>query len=204
MQLRIAGRKFLVSSLRTIAVAVAAFFSFQHAASAVSYSTSGAPTQIGLGNQLGPASTFDWLQIDGAAGNITSNTIVLNKLTFTAGVNATVAAVSDGFFTETVNIGGTVGTLVVPFKISIDYSDMITILGGQLLSLQVGTNIWNLVVNGLTIGPNSGGPQWANLTAQVSSTAATPLPAAALLFGSGLGGMAFLRWRRQKKVVAAA
>lgn len=204
MQLRIAGRILLVASLRTMVVAVATFLSFQHAAHAVSYSTSGATTQQGLGNQLGTASTFDWLQIDKAAGDITSNTIVLNKLTFTAGVNATVPAVSSGSFSELVTIGGTTATLVVPFTISIDYSDMITILGGQMLSLQVGTDIWKLVVNGLTIGPNSGGPQWANLTAQLSSTAATPLPAAALLFGSGLGGMAFLRWRRQKKIVAAA
>lgn len=204
MKLQIGAARYFISGLKTVAVTFAASLFFQQAASALTYSTSGAPTQYALGNQLGPLSNFDWLQIDPYSGTIDSSTtsIVLNKLTFTAGYNALLPAVSNGSFTETITIGGTSGSLVVPFTISINYSDMLTIIGGQKLSLQVGASIWNLVVNGLTIGPNFGGSQTSFLTAQLSDPVATPLPAAVLLFGSGLGGMALLRLRR-KKVAAA-
>jgi hypothetical protein len=50
----------------------------------------------------------------------------------------------------------------------------------------------------LTIGPNPGGSMTANLTAQVSDPAATPLPPALLLFGTGLGVMALFGKRKRK------
>ena len=62
------------------------------AANALTYTTSGAPTQFSLGDTIG--STYDQLQIQGVTGSLNSSTtsIVLNTLTFTAGVNATVPA----------------------------------------------------------------------------------------------------------------
>ena len=165
------------------------------------YSTSGATGQISLGDTLGTG--FDKLDIAGVTGTIGSDpsTIILNKLTFTAGVNATVPADYNNkySFTETVTIGTGTGTLVVPFNLSINYSDTLTVIGGTTLSILVGANLWNLVVNGLTIGPNSGGPEIGYLTAQVSDPpAATPLPAALVLFGSGLGAMGLFGRRRKK------
>src|SRR5262245_28580421 len=116
MKLRIAARRVFIPSLKTMAIVFAALLLFQQAASALTYSTSGAPTQYALGNQLGPLSDFDWLQIDPYSGTIDTGTtsIVLNKLTFTAGVNALVPAVSNGSFTETITIGSTSGSLLVP------------------------------------------------------------------------------------------
>jgi hypothetical protein len=96
---------------------------------------------------------------------------------------------------------------VVPFNLSINYSDTLTVVGGTTIDVAAGNSVWQLVLNSLTIGPNSGGSQIGYLTAQVTDLpSATPLPAAGLLFGSGLSGMAFLRWRRKKKrsVFAAA
>ena len=92
-------------------------------------------------------------------------------------------------------------TLNIPFDLHIDYSDTLTIPAGQTLSFLVGASLWTLVVNGLTIGPNPGISQIGYLTAQVT---ATPLPAALLLFGSGLGAMGLFGRRRKVKASAAA
>jgi len=50
----------------------------------------------------------------------------------------------------------------------------------------------------LSLTPGSGGPALDNV-----SIAATPIPGAILLFGSALGGMGFLGYRRKKLEVAA-
>jgi hypothetical protein len=97
--------------------------------------------------------------------------------------------------------------LVVPFNLSINTSDTLSIVGGTTLSFLVGSNVWNLVVNGLTIGPDGGGSEIGNLTAQISEHAATtPLPAALVLFGSGLGALGLFGRRRKSRasVVSAA
>ena len=93
------------------------------------------------------------------------------------------------------------GTLTVPFNLSINYSDTLTIVG-TTLSIFVGSDLWNIVVNGLTIGPNPGGTQTVSLFAQVSDPMATPLPAALVLFGSGLGVMGLISRRRKLKASA--
>jgi hypothetical protein len=75
--------------------------------------------------------------------------------------------------------------------------------GATTLSILIGANLWNIVVNGLTIGPNFGASQTGYLTAQVSDPpAATPLPAALVLFGSGLGAMGL--FARRRKLSASA
>jgi hypothetical protein len=174
-------------------------------ANALTYSTSGSATQFSLGDTLGTASNFDILQVMGVkSGDITptTTTITLNELIFTAGPNALVPAdYNNQFsFTERITIGTGTGTLVVPFNLSINYSDTLTIVGGTKISIPVGANIWNIVVNGLTIGPNPGGPEIGFLTAQVSDPpGTTPLPAAFLLFGSGLGTMELLRRRKKAR-----
>jgi hypothetical protein len=204
-----ATKRFVANSKLAAAIVLgAALVSFGPAANAVSlsYSTSGAPTQIKLGDALGAASTYDWLQIQGASGTINTDpsTILLNTLYFTAGPNAIIPAVYDSVysFTETMTIGTSTGTLVVPFNLSINYSDTLTVVGGSTLSMLVGGNLWNIVVNGLTIGPNPGGTQTGYLYAQVSDPVATPLPAALVLFGSGLGAMGLLARRRKPKASA--
>ena len=144
----------------------------------------------GLGDTL--HTQFDVLQVDAGAGPLVANTTIqLNKLTFIAGVNALVPAVNHYTFSESVTVAGAASqTLNIPFDLHIDYSDTLTIPGGQTLSFLVGANLWTLVVNGLTIGPNPGISQIGYLTAQVTETAATPPSggAAAVRLGSGRHG----------------
>ena len=176
-------------------------------ARALSYSTSGSTTQFSLGDTLGTASNFDILQVVGIPQTPigpTTSTITLNELIFTAGPNALVPATYSNFsFRESVTIGTSTATLTVPFSLTINTSDTLTIAGGTTLSIPVGSNVWNIVVNGLTIGPNGGGSEIGFLTAQVSDPpAATPLPAAFVLFGSGLGAMELVRRRRRAQANA--
>ena len=178
------------------------FLSFGSAANALTYTTSGAPQQISLGDTLG--TDFDKLDIQGVTGTISPGPITLNTLTFTAGVNADVAAdYSNLSFAENVTIGAGAGTLTVPFNLSINYTDTLMIVGGATLSILVGSDLWTLVVDGLTLSNDGSGPISASLTAQVSESAATPLPAALILFGSGLGALG-LFGRRRKRVTATS
>jgi hypothetical protein len=182
------------------------------AASAVTtYDTSGAPTQMSLGDTIG--SPYDQLTIQGANGTLSSSTtsIVLNTLTFTAGVNAIIPATytNQFSFSESLTIntssGSGSGTLTVPFNLAINYSDTLTVVGGSQISVAAGGDIWTIVVNALTIGPNAGGSMSELLTASVSETpSATPLPAAIVLFGSGLGMMELVRRRKKAKQVSLA
>lgn len=182
------------------------------AASALTtYATSGAPTQMSLGDTIG--SSFDQLAIQGASGTLSPSTtsIVLNTLTFTAGINAIIPATYNNqfAFSETMTIntgsGSGSGTLTVPFNLAINYSDTLTVVGGSTLSIAAGGDIWTIVVNALTIGPNAGGAISSLLTATVSEApSATPLPAAFVLFGSGLGMMELVRRRRKARQVSLA
>jgi hypothetical protein len=166
------------------------------------------PEQTGLGDTLGSASIYDTLKIIGASGSIGPDTtsIVLNELIFTAGPNAIVPAdyVNQFSFTEsvTINDGTSSGTgdVKVPFDLSINYSDTLSIVGGSKVSIPVGSSIWNIIVTGLTFSPNSGGSEVGFLTAQVSDPLATPLPAALVLFGSGLAAMGILGRRKSPRV----
>lgn len=216
MRMLNAAANMLVANSKLTAAVVAGvmLLSFGPAANALTFSTSGAAEQFSLGDTLGTLSNFDTLQIIGNSGTIGPNTnqITLNTLKFTAGVNALVPAVYNNLFsfTESVTIdngtgGKGTGTLVVPFNLSINVSDILTIVGGTKLSIPVGSNIWNIVVNPLTIGPNFGGTETVSLTAQISDPpSATPLPAALVLFGSGLGAMGLFFGRRRNQRVSAA
>lgn len=193
----------LANSKLAAAIVGAVLVSFGSAANALTYSTSGSPTQISLGDTIG--SPYDKLTVLGASGTINASpsTILLNTLNFTAGVNAVIPAVYNNMFSfsETVTIGTGSGTLVVPFNLSINYSDTLTVIGGTTLSILVGANLWNIVVNGLTIGPNPGGTQIGYLYAQVSDPMTTPLPAALVLFGSGLGAIGLFSRRRKARAL---
>jgi hypothetical protein len=198
--------------LATAVVAGVILATSAQVASALTYTTTPS-TQIltSLGDTIG--SGYDQLQIQGATGTLSANTdIVLNTLTFTAGVNATVPATYKGVysFSDLVTInsgpGGPSGsqTLIVPFNLTISYSDTLTVLGGSSVSVQVGSSIWNIAVNQLVMGPNPGISITESLMAHVTDPPAnTPLPAAFLLFGSGLGAMEFVRRRRCQRKKAA-
>ena len=206
------------SKLAAAIVASVILASSVPAANAITYSTTGSATQFSLGDTLGTASNYDILQILPYSGTITGtgpSTITLNKLIFTAGPNATVPQnyINNPNFTFTesitINTATANGTqsLTVPFNLSINYSDTLTIVGGiTKISIPVGSSIWNIVVNALTIGPNPGGPgEIGFLTAQVSDPpGTTPLPAAFVLFGSGLGAFELLRRRKKAQTCAAS
>jgi len=204
MKMLIAATKIFAANPKLAAALLAGvtFLSFGSAANALTYTTSGAPQQISLGDTLG--TDFDKLDIQGVTGTISPGPITLNTLTFTAGVNADVAADYNNLsFAENVTIGAGAGTLTVPFNLSINYTDTLMIVGGATLSILVGSDLWTLVVDGLTLSNDGSGPISASLTAQVSESAATPLPAALILFGSGLGALG-LFGRRRKRVTATS
>jgi hypothetical protein len=180
-------------------VAGAMLVSFGSPANALTYSTSGAPTLVSLGDTL--HTQYDQLQVLRVDTTTFSpgDTILLNTLNFTAGINALVPADHSYSFSESMTIGSSSGTLVVPFTLNINYSDTLKI-AATTLSILIGGNVWNLAVQALTIGPNPGGPAMTGyLYAQVSQT---PLPAALVLFGSGLGVMGLLGRRRKSKASA--
>jgi hypothetical protein len=188
-------------------IAVTALLSFVPAANALTYSTSGAPEQFSLGDTLGSASTYDQLIINGSSGTFGTGSIVLNSLEFIAGVNAIVPQVYNNVFsfTESLTLSDGAGTaFTVPFNLSISYSDTLTIVAGTTFSFMDGGSLWQIVVDGLTLGPNPGGTMLANLTAQVTDPPGpVPLPAALPLFVSGLGAMRLLGWWRKRKNAAA-
>ncbi len=204
MKMLIAATKIFAANPKLAAALLAGvtFLSFGSAANALTYTTSGAPQQISLGDTLG--TDFDKLDIQGVTGTISPGPITLNTLTFTAGVNADVAADYNNLsFAENVTIGAGAGTLTVPFNLSINYTDTLMIVGGATLSILVGSDLWTLVVDGLTLSNDGSGPISASLTAQVSESAVTPLPAALVLFGSGLGALG-LFGRRRKRMTATS
>jgi hypothetical protein len=189
----------------TTVIAAAALVSFALPANAVTYSTSSL-SLTGLGDQMGGASTYDQLIVTGVsnlafpAGN-TGGQITISNLQFIAGVNAYVPAINSLSFSENMTLSDGAGTqLVIPFTLSINYQDTLTILGKTFSFMDSGS-LWQVAVNGLTIGPNPGGSMYGTLTAQVTDppVGAAPLPAALPLFVSGLAAMGLIGWRRKRK-----
>ena len=176
----------MVNKTRVIgatAVGIAIAFLCAPLASAATYSTTGSATQVSLGDTLGTG--FDVLTISGASGALVDGgSIVLNNIAFTAGVNAITPTTYTGFsFTEYMTVdSGTPQQLTIPFNLSINYSDTLTIVGGTTVSFLDNGSLWQIVVQSLTIGPNSGGTMSANLMATVTDPPAgvsqVPLPGA--------------------------
>lgn len=201
------GSKFVAKGVMTsFVIAAAALVSFAPPAHAVSYTTSGFSLS-GLGDTLHTG--FDYLTGTSSSGPLTnSSTIVLNALTFTAGINATVPQYYTNYYSiaETINIdNGGPQPISIPFNLDISYSDTLTIVGGTTFSFaDAAGTLWQFVVNGLTLGPNSGGtPSTGFLTARVTDPPSpAPLPAALPLFASGLGVMGLFGWWRKRKTAA--
>ena len=84
---------------------------------------------------------------------------MLNSLSFTAGVNATVPQNYNNTYSiaETMTIGAGTSQITIPFNLNISYSDTLTIVGGTTFSFLDGSTLWQVAVNGLTLGPNAGG-----------------------------------------------
>jgi hypothetical protein len=196
-------RMIVNSKLAAAVVAGALLVSLGSAANALTYSTSGlGTTLVSLGDTL--HTQYDQLQVVGVSNTTFSpgDTILLNTLNFTAGVNALVPANYSFSFSESMRIGTSSGTLVVPFTLSINYSDTLKV-AASTLSILIDGNLWNLAVNALQIGPNPGGPaETGSLTARITEVGQTPLPAAVVLFGTGLGAMGLFSRRRKSKVSA--
>jgi len=202
MSNRIVSKTTLAAAL----VAVAASISFAPDAYAITYSTSGTSELFSLGDQMGTASDYDQLMVNGVSGALTTGQITLNTLSFTAGVNAYVPATYTYSFNETMTVsnGGGTQTLTVPFNISIDTADTISILGGSSLAFTVGNSIWDVVVNALTLGPNPGGTMTANLTATVTDPpGVTPIPGTLVLFASGIGLIGLIGWWKKQRDASA-
>jgi len=193
------------TTLAAALVAVAASISFAPDAYAITYSTSGTSELFSLGDQMGTASDYDQLMVTGVSGMLTTGPIILNTLSFTAGVNAYVPATYTYSFNETMTVSGSGGpqTLTVPFNISIDTADTISILGGSSLAFTVGNSIWDVVVNALTIGPNPGGTMTANLMATVTDPPVTPIPGTLVLFASGIGLIGLIGWWKKQRDASA-
>ena len=141
-------------------------------------------------------SGYDYLTGTSEGGPLSDpGTILLNSVSFTAGVNATAPQNYPNQYSivETLTIGSNSQQITIPFSLDISYSDTVTIAGGTTFSFLDGGSLWQVVLNGLTLGPNPGGTMSGLLTAQVSDPVPqTPLPAALPLFASGLGGIVSL------------
>ena len=104
--------------------------------------------------------------IQALSGTFGEGQINLDLLGFTAGINATVPqAINSYSFSETLKLSdGSGTTLDIPFNVSINYSDVLTIAGGPTFSFaDSGGSFWQIVLNPLTIGPNGGGPERSTL-----------------------------------------
>jgi len=192
----------------TTSLVVGLALSFALDAKAVTYTTSGLAQPLsGLGDTMG--TQYDLLAVGGYSGTLGEGTIKLNLLSFTAGINAYVPQDYNNVYSinETMSIGGGPSQPIsIPFNLSISYSDTLTVVGGTSFSFTDAGTLWQVVVNGLTLGPNSGGTMSAWLTAQVTDppgVSQTPLPAAFPLFASGLGGIGVFSWWRKRKRVGA-
>lgn len=192
------------TAVASCVLATAALVSFAPAANAVNYTTSGF-TLTGLGDKIG--SGYDWLSGTSVTGTLSDpSTILLNSLSFTAGVNAIVPQNYNNVYSiaETMTIGSGASQITIPFNLSINYSDTLTIVGGTTFSILDGNSLWQVAVLGMTLGPNSGGTMTGSLMAQVTDPVSqAPLPAALPLFASGLGGMGLFSWWRKRKRVGA-
>ena len=185
-------------------LAAASTLAWAPVAHAVSYSTSGFSLG-GLGDTMN--SGYDYLTGTSEGGPLSDpGTILLNSVSFTAGVNATAPQNYPNQYSivETLTIGSNSQQITIPFSLDISYSDTVTIAGGTTFSFLDGGSLWQVVLNALTLGPNPGGTISGLLTAQVSDPVPqTPLPAALPLFASGLGGMSLFAWWRRRRNGAA-
>jgi hypothetical protein len=200
MEATISNKIIANATFATAIVAIVGLVSFAPAAHAITYSTSGTAEAFSLGDQMGSASNYDQLIVNGVGPTaLTTGTITLNTLDFIAGVNAFTPDTYSYSFDETMTVsnGGGTQTLTVPFNISINTADTLSIAGGNSLSFTAGGSVWDVVLNALTIGPDPGGSMVANLTASVTDPPAAPIPGTLVLFASGLGIIGLIGWRRK-------
>jgi hypothetical protein len=193
-------------SAALLAVCVGAF-ALTDSAQAVTYSTSGAPTQTGLGWQTGytPDNSYDKLTVKPLTnGILTTGQIKLNDVTFDVGYNAWTPWNPPGpfSFSETFTIDNDPNqsvVLTIPFTIQISYTDTLTI-GVNSATFTVGN--YSIAILPLQFLNQGIGAQTKELFAFIqenTGAVATPLPAALPLLASSLAGMGLIGWRRKRK-----
>ena len=141
-------RKFAANTaVASCVLAAAALVSFAPAANAVNYTTSGF-TLGNLGDTLGTG--YDYLTGTGVTGTLSDpSTILLNSLSFTAGVNATVPQYYPSTYSiaETMTIGAGTSQITIPFSLNISYQDTM-IIAATTFSILDGSTLWQVAVNG--------------------------------------------------------
>ena len=198
----------------TFVAAAAALIPSANSANALSYTVtnSGPDLLTQLGNQLDPPSRYHNLFDLALSGTFGEGQINLDLLGFSAGINATVPqAINSYSFSETLKLSdGSGTTLVIPFNVSINYSDVLTIAGGSTFSFaDSGGSFWQIVLNSLLMGLISTAVLYVlrRTTGQVTDppTGHSTGEPACSLFASGIGAMGmFGWWKKRKKSVAAA
>lgn len=182
-------------------------FAFATGAQAVTYSTSGSPTQSGLGWQTGytPDVSYDKLSVQALTdGTFSTGVIKLNNVTFDVGYNAWSPWNPPGpfSFSETFTIDNDPNKsvlLTIPFTLQISYTDTL-IIGLNSSTFTVGN--YSITILPLQFIDQGNGAQTKDLLALIQEevgAVATPLPAALPLLASSLAGMGLIGWRRKRK-----
>jgi hypothetical protein len=170
------------------------------AANAVLMETSGATTQINLGNVYNPPSGFDQLVIGGSSVTLPlGGSVVFNQMDFIVGYNAYVPQPGYHFsFFETVKFDGHSAGVTVPFTVDISYSDTITFVGGNTFYYDG----YKVVVDPFT-GTFPNGNNKFDLTATVSQEAhasnisGIPEVSTWAMMLLGFAGVGFVAYRRK-------
>ncbi len=160
-------------------------------ASAVVYTTD-TILFTGVGDTIG--SQFDMVTFGSATGDYTGNgTYLFNDVTLAVGLNSNDSHVTTGTFTGTGQVGGVGFSYTVPYSISINAADTITIGGNYVVVQGVGLHF-----NTLTL-TSGGEPVTGQLTA-----VAGPVPEPAIwgLMIAGFGMVGFAARRRLSAVAA--